>query len=98
MPSWSPSGEVRPGMIEKFCSSPQEAVADIPDGATIMIGGFGEAGSPIELLHALIDQGARELTVVNNNAGNGRDGLAALIAAGRVRRTICRSRPSSHSS
>lgn len=97
MPSWSPSGEVRPGMIDKFCSSPQEAVADIPDGATIMIGGFGEAGSPIELIHALIDRGARELTVVNNNAGNGRVGLAALIAAGRVRKIICSYPRSSHS-
>ncbi|MEP9375188.1 3-oxoacid CoA-transferase subunit A [Aquabacter sp. CN5-332] len=65
------------------------AVADIPDGATIMIGGFGGAGAPVELVHALIDQGARELTVVNNNAGNGAVGLAALIRERRVRKMIC---------
>lgn len=76
-------------MIDKQYESADAAVADVPDGATIMIGGFGEAGSPIELIHALIDQGARELTVVNNNAGNGNVGLAALIAAGRVRKLIC---------
>lgn len=76
-------------MIDKRVASAAEAVADIPDGATVMIGGFGEAGSPIELIHALIDQGARELTVINNNTGNGRVGLAALIAAGRVRKMVC---------
>src|SRR5690554_299440 len=76
-------------MIDKFYSSLQAAVADIKDGSSILISGFGEAGSPIELIHALIDQGARELTIVNNNAGNGRVGLAALIAAGRVRKIIC---------
>jgi 3-oxoadipate CoA-transferase alpha subunit len=65
------------------------AVADVPDGATIMIGGFGEAGSPIELIHALIDQGAKGLTVISNNTGSGRVGLAALIAAGRVAKMIC---------
>ncbi len=65
------------------------AVADVFDGATVMIGGFGEAGSPIELIHALIDQGARDLTVVSNNAGSGNVGLAALIAQGRVRKLIC---------
>jgi 3-oxoadipate CoA-transferase alpha subunit len=64
-------------------------VADIPDGATVMIGGFGEAGSPIELIHALIDHGARNLTVVSNNTGSGRVGLAALIANGQVTRMIC---------
>ncbi|HLS68322.1 MAG TPA: 3-oxoacid CoA-transferase subunit A [Kiloniellales bacterium] len=84
-------------MIDKFCPSLREALADIPDGATILISGFGEAGSPIELIHALIDQGARELTVVNNNAGNGQVGLAALIAAGRVRKIICSYPRSSHS-
>lgn len=77
------------GMIDKFYSSLQAAVADIKDGSSILISGFGEAGSPVELIHALIDQGARDLTIVNNNAGNGRVGLAALIAAGRVRKIIC---------
>ena len=76
-------------MIDKQVPDPAAAVADIPDGATVLIGGFGEAGSPIELIHALIDQGARDLVVVNNNTGNGRVGLAALIGAGRVRRMIC---------
>lgn len=76
-------------MIDKRVASAAEAVADIGDGATVMIGGFGEAGSPIELIHALIDQGATDLTVINNNTGNGQVGLAALIAAGRVRRMIC---------
>ena len=70
-------------------SSLAGAVADIPDGASVMIGGFGGSGAPIELIHALIDQGARDLTVINNNAGNGHVGLAALIEQGRVRRLIC---------
>lgn len=65
------------------------AVADIKDGATVMIGGFGEAGSPIELIHALIDHGARNLTVISNNTGSGRIGLAALIANKQVRKMIC---------
>ena len=69
--------------------TPAEAVAGIADGATVMIGGFGAAGQPVELIDALIDSGARELTVVNNNAGNGDIGLAALIREGRVRRIIC---------
>ena len=76
-------------MIDKRVSSVVEAVADIFDGATVMVGGFGEAGSPIELLHALIDQGATDLTVVNNNTGSGEVGLAALIKAGRVSKMIC---------
>lgn len=76
-------------MIDKRCGSAAEAVADIFDGATVLIGGFGEAGSPIELIHALIDQGATRLTVVNNNTGSGRVGLAALIERGRVARMIC---------
>ena len=76
-------------MIDKKVDSPAAAVADIPDGATVMIGGFGEAGSPIELIHALIDQGASGLTVVNNNTGSGEVGLAALIRAGRVAKMIC---------
>lgn len=66
-----------------------EAVADIPDGATVMIGGFGGSGAPIELIHALIDQGAKDLTIINNNAGNGHVGLAALIEQERVRKMIC---------
>jgi len=76
-------------MINKRVVSAREAVADIFDGATVMVGGFGEAGSPIELLHALIDQGATGLTVVNNNTGSGHVGLAALIEAGRVAKMIC---------
>jgi 3-oxoadipate CoA-transferase alpha subunit len=76
-------------MISKYVESAAAAVADIPDGATVMIGGFGEAGSPIELIHALIDQGAKDLTVVNNNTGNGEVGLAALIKHGRVAKMIC---------
>ena len=76
-------------MIDKRTGSVAEAVADIPDNATVMIGGFGEAGSPIELIHALIDQGAKNLTVVNNNTGSGHVGLAALIESGRVAKMIC---------
>lgn len=76
-------------MIDKTIASPAEAVADIHDGSTVMIGGFGEAGSPIELIHALIDNGATGLTVVNNNTGSGEVGLAALIKAGRVAKMIC---------
>ena len=76
-------------MIDKEIASPAEAVADVFDGATVMIGGFGEAGSPIELVHALIDQGATDLTVVNNNTGSGEVGLAALIKAERVAKMIC---------
>ena len=66
-----------------------DAVSDIPDGAIVMIGGFGTAGQPVELIEALVRQGATNLTVVNNNAGNGEVGLAALVAAGRVRKIIC---------
>ncbi len=76
-------------MIDKFIDSAAAALADIPDGATVMIGGFGNAGMPAELIDALIAQGARELTVVNNNAGNADAGLAALIGAGRVRKILC---------
>jgi len=76
-------------MINKKAESPAAAVADIPDGATVMIGGFGEAGSPIELIHALIDHGPRGLTVISNNTGSGRVGLAALIANRQVRKMIC---------
>ena len=66
-----------------------EAVAGIPDGATVMIGGFGTAGQPVELIDALVRSGATGLTVVSNNAGNGDAGLAALIGAGRVRKMVC---------
>src|SRR4029450_8133948 len=66
-----------------------EAVAGIGDGSTVMIGGFGTAGQPIELIDALIRSGPRDLTVVNNNAGNGQVGLAALLANGQVRKIIC---------
>ena len=76
-------------MINKFIATAQEAVADIFDGATVMIGGFGEAGSPIELIHALIDHGAKNLTVINNNTGSGHVGLAALIENGQVAKMIC---------
>jgi 3-oxoadipate CoA-transferase alpha subunit len=76
-------------MINKIANSMAEALSGIPDGATVMIGGFGTAGQPAELIDALIEHGARELTIVNNNAGNGERGLAALLAAGRVRKIIC---------
>ncbi|TAM02790.1 MAG: 3-oxoacid CoA-transferase subunit A, partial [Pusillimonas sp.] len=76
-------------MINKVYSSLRESVSGIPDGATIMIGGFGNSGMPSQLIDALLDQGARNLTVVNNNAGNGETGLAALLKAGRVRKMIC---------
>jgi len=76
-------------MIDKFMASPAAALADVPNGATIMIGGFGNAGMPSALIDALIAQGARELTIVNNNAGNGDTGLAALLKAKRVRKILC---------
>src|SRR5258708_37681648 len=76
-------------MINKIFDSLQSAVADIHGGATIMIGGFGTAGMASELIDALIDQGARELTIVNNNAGNGDVGLAAVLNGKRVRKIIC---------
>ena len=76
-------------MIDKFVASVAEAVADVEDGSTVMIGGFGNAGMPAELIDALIAQGARDLTIVNNNAGNGDTGLAALLATKRVRKIIC---------
>lgn len=84
-------------MIDKRVASAAEAVADIGDGATIMVGGFGEAGSPIELIHALIDHGARDLTVISNNTGSGQVGLAALIANGQVAKIICSYPRSAHS-
>jgi len=76
-------------LIQKRVESAAAAVADIRDGSTVMIGGFGEAGSPIELIHALVDAGPRNLTVISNNTGSGRVGLAALIARGQVRKMIC---------
>ncbi len=76
-------------MIDKRVASCASAVANIKDGDTVMIGGFGEAGSPIELIHALIDHGATNLTVINNNTGSGRVGLAALIENGQVAKMIC---------
>lgn len=76
-------------MINKISNSVAEALADVKDGATVMMGGFGTAGIPIELIDGLIAQGARDLTVVNNNAGNGETGLAALLMTGRVRKLIC---------
>jgi len=76
-------------MINKIAGSPEAALADVHDGATVMIGGFGTAGLPNELVDALIAHGCRDLTIVNNNAGNGDTGLAALLAARRVRKIIC---------
>ena len=76
-------------MIDKIVKSAKEAVAGIFDGATVMISGFGEAGSPVELIHALVDQGAKDLTIVSNNAGSGNVGLAALIGNRQVKKIIC---------
>jgi 3-oxoadipate CoA-transferase, alpha subunit len=76
-------------MINKIADSIAQALADTQNGATVMIGGFGTAGIPNELIDGLIAQGAKDLTIVNNNAGNGDEGLAALLKAGRVRKIIC---------
>ncbi len=76
-------------MIDKIYASAAAALAGLADGATVMIGGFGGAGQPNALIDALIAQGARDLTIVNNNAGNGETGLAALLKAGRVRKIVC---------
>jgi len=76
-------------LIDKIAPSIAQALAGTPDGATVLIGGFGTAGIPNELIEGLIEQGARDLTVVNNNAGNGDSGLAALLKTGRVRKIIC---------
>ena len=76
-------------MINKIARSVEDALADVQDGAVVLIGGFGTAGIPDELIDGLIAQGAKHLTVVNNNAGNGEAGLAALLKAGRVRKIIC---------
>ncbi len=76
-------------MINKIAPSVADALADVKDGSTVLIGGFGTAGIPDELINGLIAQGARDLTVVNNNAGNADVGLAALLGAGRVRKVVC---------
>ena len=76
-------------MIDKIAATVAQALAGVQDGSTILIGGFGTAGIPNELIDGLIEQGAKELTVVNNNAGNGDSGLAALLQTGRVRKIIC---------
>ena len=76
-------------MTALVCKSTDEAVAGVVNGSTVLIGGFGMAGMPVELIDALIRQGAKELTVVSNNAGNGDTGLAALFAKGRVRKVVC---------
>ena len=76
-------------MIDKLVDSIDAALSGIEDGATILVSGFGNAGSPIRLLEALIDQGANNLTIVSNNAGEGEFGLAALMKAGRVKKVIC---------
>ena len=76
-------------MIDKRAASVADALADVQDGATVLIGGFGTAGIPNELIDGLLAQGAKDLTLVNNNAGNGDTGIAALLKAGRVRKIIC---------
>jgi 3-oxoadipate CoA-transferase, alpha subunit len=76
-------------VIDKIVRSTADALKDVSDGATVMISGFGGAGQPAQLIDALIEQGARDLTIINNNAGNGEVGLAALLKARRVRRIIC---------
>ena len=76
-------------MIDKVVGDIDAAIADIGDGATVMIGGFGRAGQPVDLIEALIRHGAGDLTIVSNNAGNGDVGLAALLASGRVRKVVC---------
>src|SRR5205823_11028428 len=81
------AGERR--MTATICDTAAEVVTGIEDGSTVLIGGFGMAGMPVALIDALIDQGATDLTVVSNNAGNGDTGLAALLATGRVRKVIC---------
>ena len=84
-------------MIDKTSDNLRDAVSAVRDGMTVLISGFGESGNPTELVHALIDHGARRLTVVNNNAGNGHVGLAALLEAGQVSKMICSFPRSSHS-
>ncbi len=76
-------------MIDKRVATLTDAVAGVPDGATVLVGGFGNSGVPVELVHALLEQGARDLTVVTNNAGSGETDIAALIREHRVRKIIC---------
>ena len=76
-------------MIDKIAASVDAALGDVADGATVMIGGFGTAGIPLELIDGLMRQGAKDLTIINNNAGNGDHGMAALLKAGRVRKIVC---------
>ncbi len=76
-------------MVNKVAISLAEALVGVPDGATVLVGGFGTSGIPTELIDGLIEHGAKDLTVVNNNAGNGDTGLAALLKTGRVRKIIC---------
>ena len=76
-------------MIDKTVATALEAIADLRDGAAIMISGFGDAGAPAELIDAVVAQGASDLTVISNNAGSGETGIAALVKAGRVRKVIC---------
>ena len=85
-------------MINKIAASMEEAVADLHDGASVMISGFGDAGAPHELMQAVIDHGATDLTIISNNAGSGETGIAALIKADRVRKVICSfpRQPASH--
>jgi 3-oxoadipate CoA-transferase alpha subunit len=80
-----------------LCDTTADAVAGVEDGSTVLVGGFGMAGMPVALVDALIEQGATDLTVVSNNAGNGDSGLAALLAKGRVRKVVC-SFPRQHDS
>jgi 3-oxoadipate CoA-transferase alpha subunit len=76
-------------VINKIAASPTEALAGVQDGSTVLVSGFGTAGVPHELILGLLEQGAKELTIVCNNAGNGEYGVAALLRAGRVRRVVC---------
>lgn len=76
-------------MIDKQLGCAAEALADVKDGSSVLIGGFGTAGSPDQLIEALIHHGAGDLTIISNNAGNGEAGIAALIKAGKVRKVIC---------
>ena len=76
-------------MINKIVATMADALEGVEDGSTVLIGGFGEAGVPNDLVRALVEQGAKELVIVNNNAGVGRHGIAALLAEGRVRKVIC---------
>jgi 3-oxoadipate CoA-transferase, alpha subunit len=85
----STDAAVPTGLIDKRVASATEAVADIGDGATIMIGGFGESGTPVDLIEAVFQSGVRDLTIIANNAGSGEHGLAALIRERRVARVVC---------